>query len=119
MSGDDRPTLDERISFVRSVFDGLADHWVKSRPLPRTVPRARRFLDGLLAEAVSQLRQSEEDDPREWNEDNTIGAGEAATLLGCDRKTVQRNADRLGGRLIAGRWVFDRTQLEDMEDVGA
>jgi hypothetical protein len=99
----------EEFSFVKIVLNGLVEELVRrGHQVPRTVPRAREILERAM---VSQLRQSEADDAPEWFEDNAIGTGEAAKLLGCDRKTLQRRPGDFGGRMVAGRWVFDRTEL--------
>ena len=38
---------------------------------------------------------------------------EAARMLGKSRRQVQRIANRLGGRLIGGRWLLDRRAVEE------
>jgi hypothetical protein len=102
----------EEFAYAKAVLNALADgHVRRGHQLPRTVVRAREILDRAAIEAMSQSGQPQTDDPSEWIEENMIGAGEVAELLGCDRKSVQRNAEALGGRMIAGRYVFDKTLL--------
>jgi transcriptional regulator with GAF, ATPase, and Fis domain len=110
----------EEIALVSTVLDELLAAWVRfGRPAPAAAVRAQGLLLRALTSAVSQSRQSERAGLRELSEENTIGAREAAELLGCNRRTVQRRAEALGGQRIAGRFVFDRNDIEDMEDLGA
>jgi hypothetical protein len=40
-----------------------------------------------------------------------ISTLEAARRLGCNVRTVRRKAHELGGRQVAGRWVFDQSTI--------
>jgi hypothetical protein len=106
----------EDIAYVRTVFDGLADFWVRfGRPLPASVSRARGILDRTLTTltcSMSLQRQEIGSDEEESSSEN-IGSHEVAELLGVTRRTVQRNAESLGGQRVSGAWVFDR------DDIGA
>jgi len=105
----------EDFSYVQGIFDRLAAEWVRfGRPMPESVRRARGILDRAITCALSQSRQPDRGEVGELFEDNMIGTGEAAKLLGCDRKTVQRRAESLGGQLVAGRYVFDRNELDEL-----
>ena len=103
----------EDIAFVKAVFDGLVDAWVRwGRPVPASVSRAREILDRALSSAMSLQRQGSRSDEEE-SDSGTIGSSEVAELLGVTRRTVQRNAESLGARQVSGAWVFDR------DDIGA
>ncbi|MFZ0906389.1 MAG: hypothetical protein WAN71_21465, partial [Mycobacterium sp.] len=48
----------EDLAYVRAVFDGLVDAWVRwGRPEPASVSRARGILDRTLTSAMSLQRQ--------------------------------------------------------------
>jgi hypothetical protein len=103
----------EDFAYVRTVFDGLAEALVRfGRPMPPTVARARGILDRALTWAMSLERQEFESDDADSDSGN-IGSGEVAELLGVTRRTVQRNAEALGGQRVSRSWVFDR------DDIGA
>ena len=101
----------EELAYVRTVFDGLVDSWVRwGRPEPPSVSRARGILDRTMTSAMSlQRREIGADD--EESDSGNIGSAEAAQLLGVTRRTIQRNAECLGGQRISGAWVFDRDEL--------
>jgi hypothetical protein len=103
----------EDVAYLKAVFDGLVDAWVRwGRPEPASVSRARGILDRALTSAMSLQRQGI--GPNEEESDSgTIGSGEVAELLGVTRRTVQRKAESLGARQVSGAWVFDR------DDIGA
>jgi hypothetical protein len=101
----------EDIAYVRAVFDGLVDSWVRwGRPEPPSVSRARGILDRALTCAMSLERQEFGSDDAESDSGN-IGSSEVAELLGVTRRTVQRNAESLGARQVSGAWVFNRDEL--------
>jgi len=50
--------------------------------------------------------------PAPSEQEELIGAREAATILGLSKRQVQRIAHSLDGRLAAGRWVFDRNAVQ-------
>lgn len=104
----------EDLAYVRTVFDGLTDSWVRfGRPLPPSVSRARAILERALTCWMSLERQDTRPDGEESDEENYIGSSEYAELLGVTRRTIQRNAESLGGQRISGSWVFNT------EDIGA
>jgi hypothetical protein len=109
----DDTALAEDLAYVRTVFDGLVEALVRfGRPLPPSVLRARAILDRTLTCAMSLGRLAFGPDEEESSSEN-IGSHEVAELLGVTRRTVQRNAEGLGGQRISGSWVFDR------DDIGA
>jgi hypothetical protein len=103
--------LAEDLAYVRTVFDGLSEALVRfGQPMPPTVARARGRLDRALNCVMSLERQEIGPDAEESTSEN-IGSDEVAELLGVTRRTVQRNAESLGGQRVSGSWVFDRTEL--------
>ena len=101
----------EDAAYVKAVFDGLAEALVRfGRPMPATVSRARGILDRALSSAMSLERQEFGSDDAE-SDSGSIGTDEAAELLGVTRRTIQRNAELLGGQRISGAWIFDRDEL--------
>jgi hypothetical protein len=101
----------EDLAYCRAVFDGLAGALVRfGRPMPPTVGRARGILDRALTWAMSLERQEIEADDADSDSGN-IGSGEVAELFGVTRRTVQRNAESLGGQRVSRSWVFDKNEL--------
>jgi hypothetical protein len=101
----------EDLAYVRTVFDGLAQEWVRfGRPMPATVGRARSILDKALACWMSLERREIGSDGEDSCSEN-IGSAEAAKLLGVTRRTVQRRAESLGGQSVSGTWVFDKSDI--------
>lgn len=72
--------------------------------------------------AASQLRQWPPFDGADSRHDDIveIGTAEVARLLGWPRRKVQRRVQDLGGRLVAGRYLFSHNEIrqlaEDMTD---
>ena len=52
--------------------------------------------------AVEPTGQSEE-----------VTTAQAASMLDCSARTARRKAPQLGGRLVGGRWLFDRQAVAD------
>jgi hypothetical protein len=101
----------DELAYVRTVFDGLVDHWLRfGRPLPASVSRARGVLDRAMSSAMSLQRQDFGPDDEE-SESEKLGSREVAELLGVTRRTVQRNAESLGGQQVSGSWVFDPNDI--------
>jgi hypothetical protein len=121
MDPDEQPddtALAEDLAYVKAVFDGLAEAVVRfGRPMPATVARARGILDRALSSAMSLERQEIGPDEGELNSEH-IGSDQVAELLGVTRRTVQRNAKRLGGQRVSGNWVFDPNDL-GVDDVAS
>ena len=42
-----------------------------------------------------------------------ISAAQAAAIVGRSKRQVQRLAADLGGRIVGGRWLFDRTEVAE------
>jgi hypothetical protein len=105
------PSLAEEFAYLSAVFDGLVEAVVRfGRPMPRSVGRARGILDRALNSAVSLERQGSRAGVEQSYSEN-IGCDEVAKLLGVTPRTVQRNAEELGGRQVSGAWVFDREAI--------
>jgi hypothetical protein len=68
-----------------------------------------------LAAAMSRPRQCDTDTqaPQAVSEPDEMTVEEAMTVLGKSRRSVQRMAPRLGGRMIGGRWILDRRAVEE------
>ncbi|WP_142391424.1 helix-turn-helix domain-containing protein [Mycobacterium sp. ENV421] len=49
-------------------------------------------------------------------EQPTVPISEAAEQLGLSRRQVQRIANKLGGRIIAGRWLLDQTAIDEHQE---
>jgi hypothetical protein len=66
----------------------------------------------LAAEAACVAARGQQDAPEpqalQAVPDDVIDTNQAAALLGVSVRTVRRRTDELGGRQVAGRWMFDR-----------
>lgn len=103
----------EELAFVKAVFDSLVDAWVRwGRQEPRTVSRAQGILDRALTCSLSLRRKKIGLDGEDSDGEN-IGSSEVAEMLGVTRRTVQRNAEALGGKRVSGSWVFDPKDIGD------
>ena len=87
------------------------------------MPARRR--DGLApSRALEQLRLhvtpagQPDTEPEPTPEAEYVTSEQAAQLLGVSRRTITRNADRLGGKLRGGRWLLDRVALEEHKQGG-
>ncbi|MCF8781246.1 hypothetical protein [Rhodococcus ruber] len=74
-------------------------------------------IPGILAElaaATSGAGQSDiETKPAQQDSNDMIDTMEAARMLGCSNRQVRRLAPQLGGRIIAGRWLLERTAVTE------
>jgi hypothetical protein len=101
----DESDVGERISYISYVFDSLVGDFVRhGRPMPAAVKRAKRYLDEFERTAMALERQPET--PAEYDGSESIGTDEKAALEGVSRRTIQRNAEQLGGERVNGTWVF-------------
>ena len=108
--------LSEDLVYVKTVLGGLADEHVRrGHQLPRSVLRARDILDRAVA-AWAHLGQPDSGDASDLEQDDWIGPVEAAKLAGCDRRTLNRRPEDFGGKLVAGRLVFNRNELDGVLD---
>jgi hypothetical protein len=72
-----------------------------------------------LANEVAMLssRQSERPDPSDLNhESDWIGSQQVSRILGWNIWTVQRRANDLDGRKVAGKYVFRESVVRDYAD---
>jgi hypothetical protein len=86
--------------------------------LPNNAAHAE--LAGALADAMAAHGQSDVPQPEGLQhfpqEQPTVTVDEAAEQLGLSRRQTRRLAPRLGGKLIAGRWLLDQVAItEHME----
>jgi hypothetical protein len=101
-------------SWLRQHYDQL-DEQFRSTASNDAVERSRRIVASLSPVAdpiarvdiLSRSRHEfdcggEQSEPADW-----ITAKGAALMLGCSKRTVQRNAADFDGRLIGGRLLFE------------
>lgn len=74
------------------------------QPIPGPV---RRLFDRL----DHAIREGDDDTPDPRIEDDEIGTAEAALILGCTQRTVQRIATSLDGIRIGRTWIFSRSAV--------
>jgi hypothetical protein len=98
-------------SEVRTAYWCLATMIrTRRRDVPRPVADLFDRLDAEL-HRMSQPRHETTDDAGDPAQSRWIGTSEAATLLGLQDRTIQRNADTLGGEMVSGVLVFDRATV--------
>jgi excisionase family DNA binding protein len=106
----------------------LTDHWlvvVRQAVLAAAIRRNRNglpestdystLLDALTS-AMARTRQCDVAPPPDLpplEPEEHITVEEAAKVLGKSRRQVQRQAALLGGHLVGGRWLLDRTAVEE------
>ena len=78
----------------------------------------RRWLPALLGNleaeiAASRVRHQSESDTAELELDELITAAQAAAIIGRSRRQVLRITTSLGGRIVCGRWLFNRQTVLD------
>ncbi len=98
-------------SEIRTAYWCLAA-MIRSRH--RDVPRpVADLFDRLETEfhRVSQPRHETTNNTSNPAQSRWIGTSEAAQLLGLQDRTIQRNAEKLGGEIVSGVLVFDRAAL--------
>jgi hypothetical protein len=85
------------------------------RPIPRWLHDHYRRLDARIVSRPGREIGIDDENARELfqrvecaqNQD-LISAAEAALIIGCSKRQATRIAVELGGRIIGGRWMFDR-----------
>lgn len=106
---------------VRAALFGL-DTLVRERQragrgCPPEVVTLRDRLKAEWYQPVSPTRQPAGVDQRDLDAwDITMGTSEAAAMLGATPRWVQRHADELGGRLVAGRWLFRENDIIEVRN---
>jgi helix-turn-helix protein len=90
----------------------VTDAWTApDHPIRRWLPA---HLEKLAAElAMSHLGHQSDSDPAELHPDEPITAAQAAAILGLSRRQVQRIARTLDGRIVCGRWLFNKQTVID------
>ncbi|MGV0050796.1 hypothetical protein ACRU43_16365 [Mycobacterium colombiense] len=81
-------------------------------PIPRWLNDHYARLDFLVRMSPPRHDEAEIDDVAAQSKHDLIGADEAAEILGCTPRTVQRQGTTLGGQQIGSTWVFDRATIE-------
>lgn len=61
-------------------------------------------------------RDSSTTEPVDTEPIEHVTVTEAAQMLGCSTRTARRLAPRLGGRLLAGRWVLDHRAVTEHQE---
>jgi hypothetical protein len=86
--------------------------------LPNNAAHAE--LAGALADAMAAHGQSDGREPEELHhypqEQPTVTVEDAARQLGLSHRQTRRLAPRLGGKLIAGRWLLDQTAINEHKE---
>ena len=94
--------------FCARVTDAVT---AQDHPIRRWLPA---LLDKLTTElSTSKVGHQSDSDTAELELDELITAAQAATILGRSRRQVQRIATSLGGRIVCGRWLFNRQTVEE------
>jgi len=90
----------------------VTDGWTASdHPIRRWLPT---LLDRLAAElSASQVGQGSEADTAQLTPDEPITAAQAAAILGLSKRQVTRIARTLDGRIVCGRWLFNKQTVEE------
>jgi excisionase family DNA binding protein len=78
----------------------------RGQPIPDWLRRHYGELDQQFR--LSQSRHESDCGGGQSEPKNWITAKEVALMLGCSKRTVQRNAADLDGSMIGGRLLFDR-----------
>jgi hypothetical protein len=86
--------------------------------LPNNAAHAE--LAGALDDAMAAHGQSDGREPEELHhypqEQPTVTVEDAARQLGLSHRQTRRLAPRLGGKLIAGRWLLDQTAINEHKE---
>jgi hypothetical protein len=103
-------------SEIRTAYWCLAS-MIRSRRHDVPTP-VRDLFDRLDHEfhRMSQPRHETNADTVDPAQSRWIGSREAAALLGLQDRTIQRNAETLGGVLVSGVLVFDRATVVAHKD---
>jgi excisionase family DNA binding protein len=80
-------------------------------PIPDWLRRHFGQLDAQIR--ASQSGQEWDCGAEELSQDKLITAREAAQVLGCSKRQVQRLAGDLDGQIIGGRWLFSSSAVAE------
>lgn len=98
---------------LKSVL--LAERTRKLNGLPASA--AHRALAETLSQAMSAARQCDVAEPEPLKnypqQQPTIPTEDAARMLGLSKRQTQRLAPKLGGKIIAGRWLLDEEAIRE------
>lgn len=102
----------EELSWVRAaVTEAMLRRMRCGEPVPPEFRRVLARLTDLLEIGTAGCATETENDVAlgEWTQ--WVGTPEAAHMLDCTPAYVRRIAERLGGRLVGGRWMIPRRNL--------
>lgn len=84
---------------------------IAGRPVPQQAHALLQKLDIGVRCAMSPRRQENTRSAPQL--DTWIGTSEAARMLGCRTRTVQRRAAQLGGHKIGDRWLYPTHRIRE------
>ena len=93
----------EAAHFCARVADAVTTH---DHPIRRWLPTHMNKLTTELA--VSQVGHQSDTDTAELEPDELITAAQAAAIIRRSKRHAQRIATSLDGRIVCGRWLFNR-----------
>jgi hypothetical protein len=95
----------------RCAAEVYRNRQLSGQPIPGWL---KRHYTRLHAEILSRTRRETDCDTDEDGQlaHEWLGSREVATMLLLSPRQVQRHAGELGGRLIGGRWMFNRSATE-------
>ena len=106
---------------VRAAYYGLSE-CVRQRNLAgRSLPLEVEQLFGKLHDQIRLSRARQEscsaaEDASSSEGEVFIGSAEAAQMLNCSKRHVQRHAREIGGQLIGGRLAFRHSEVRDFAE---
>lgn len=87
---------------------------IKSRQMNgQPIPEWMRRHHANLNFRASQLGHENSRREGQLKQDRLITAKEAADMLGCSKRQVQRIASDLDGSIVGGRWLFSYAAVND------
>jgi hypothetical protein len=87
------------------------------QPIPQWLRQHFAHLDSLISSA-SQLGRESDAGGEQLDPDKLITAKEAADMLGCSKRQVQRLASDLDGQIVGGRWLFRQSSVTPYAEEG-
>lgn len=79
-------------------------------------PPVRALFNRLDAEVRLSRTRHESSSDRPQSEQDLIGVAEAAAILGWSVRKVQRLASDLDGEMVACRWIFSRSTVNEYRE---
>lgn len=105
--------FDERAASLYLATEVIIERRRRGQPIPTWMSQYHAYLDAEIRGVSRSRHDSAEIDGNAGQsvQENLIGASDVARILGWSVRKVQRRKADLGGVFIAGRLVFDRTQV--------